>query len=202
MKTHLALALTTTALSIAACGGSSSGGGAPVSDKTSAADAAYRLQTTNDGLRARGGQGLRAAQVPDLGGVGAGGVSTDQAFTVRGASGTAEVTIETGITQGDVSTQLTVRYVGYSADGATVLDGEVTQLIHVATGESAAHVRTELSGAVDIRGELDGYLELDVSIEVSAGASTAAVTVDGTISADGTTYTYDGDAFTFTGRSF
>ncbi|MCK6552450.1 hypothetical protein L6R52_41865 [Myxococcota bacterium] len=196
---NLAIALVSTVLTLTACGGAS-GPGASVDDKASAADAAYRLQNTNDGVRSRTGRGLAPAQaLPGIGGDGS--VSVDQTLTIEGETGTAELVEKVDVSSGDVSTEFTVKYHGFSLDGVNVLDGEITQRVLVSTSEGSASVKTELVGSIDVTGELTTSLVLDVSTEVEASGTSASVKLDGQIIADGVTYTYDGEAFDLSGQT-
>lgn len=196
---NLAIALVSTVFTLTACGGSS-GPGASVDDKASAADAAYRLQNTNDGVRSRTGRGLSPAQA--IPGIGGDGVNVDQTFTIEGETGTAELVEKVDVSSGDVSTEFTVKYHGFSLDGVNTLDGEVTQRVLVSSGENSASVKTELVGSIDVTGELTTSLDIDLSTEVEASGSSASVKLNGQVVADGVTYTYDGDTFDFSGQTF
>jgi hypothetical protein len=195
---NLAIAFVSTVLTLTACGGAS-GPGASVDDKASAADAAYRLQNTNDGVRSQSGRGLSPAQA--LPGVGPDGVTVDQTLTIEGELGTAELIEKVDVSSGDVSTEFTVKYHGFSLDGLNVLDGEVTQRVLVSTSAGSASVKTELEGSLDVTGELTTTLVLDVSTEVEASGTSASVKLNGQIVADGVTYTYDGESFDLSGHS-
>lgn len=187
------IALVPTALIIAACGSSSSGAHAPVSDKQGAATAAYGLQNTNDTVRNRSGRGLSpAAELP---GITDGNVDVSQTYTINGDQGTAEVTEKATVTGSDVSAEFTIKYHGFSLDGGDVLEGELTQIAHVSTSADGATVSTEVRGHVDVSGDLDSTLDVDVTTEVSASSSGASVTIDGHVIADGVNYQFDHDAF-------
>lgn len=166
----------------AACGGSE-GSGARVDDKNSAAGAAYDVQQQGESLNARSGRGLAPAQV---GGIpGTGGVSTEHSVTIEGKTGRAIMNYKTDITTGEVSVEYTIKYENFSETDLQVLDGEITHRVLVNEGQ----VETQMTGSVQITGETEASLDMDVYVKVTSGS----VELRGNITADGVSYDFNGD---------
>lgn len=166
----------------AACGGSE-GSGAKVDSKNGAAGAAYDLQQQGESLNARSGRGLSPAQV---GGIpGTGGVSTEHTVTVEGKTGRAIMNYKTDVTSGEVSVEYTIKYENFSETELQVLDGEVTHRVLVNEGL----VETQMTGAVDISGETEASIEMDVYVKVTNGS----VELRGNVTADGVSYDFNGE---------
>lgn len=194
MKKLIAPALTlTTAFSLAACGG----GGGSISNKQDAAQAAYAVQQTGDDVQGRQSQGLFAAQF-DPGG----GVTTE--YDVDGASGKASVKLEATVTEADVQARYTVTYDAYSSDGVDFIDGQVVYTSRVITSGADVSVSHEEKGLVTISGSQDAVLDLDVAFRVDVAGSTGSVTVvvDGTVTADGETFSYSDESLSLTAATF
>ncbi len=186
-------------LGLAACGGSG-GEGAPVSSKNDAAQATYRTQQTGDALQSQQSQSLVVAQ--DIPGIGDDGVNTTTDFEIDGMDGKASVSLEAAVTGGDVKTKYTIVYDTYSGNGVDYIDGTVVYTTEVETSGAGASVNHTVKGTTVIWGTQAATLDMDTTLSVTAGAAGASVTMDGTVIADGETFTFDGDDFEFTAGGF
>jgi hypothetical protein len=82
-------------------------------------------------------------------------------------------------------------------DGANELNGELAVEVSAVAGGSSAEISLKFKGKVEINGEVDDYIDVDVTEVVSAvglGQSAGSVTVKltGTIKTSEATHTYDG----------
>lgn len=194
MNSHILRSTLILSFALAACGGPG-GEGAPVSDKSQAAQAAYRAQQTGDSVKDRQSQGLVVAQVADLPGIGPDGVDTQTEYTVQGAQGQAKVSLKASVSASDVATEYTVKYEGYSSNGFDFIDGTLTYRTEVQTSGAGASVSTSEKGTIVIWGTQAATLELDTTLSVEAGAGGASVRFNGQIVADGQSFRYQDDTF-------
>lgn len=194
MKTTIIRSSVLFCFALAACGGPG-GEGAPVADKSQAAQAAYRTQQTGDGLKDRQSQGLVVAQVGGIPGINEDGVNTSTEYTVNGEQGQAKVSLQAAVSGGDVETKYTVEYDGYSGNGIDFIDGQVQYVTSVQTSGAGASVQHTVVGQVVIWGSQAATLDLDTSLTVQAGAGGASVIFNGEIVADGQAFSYSDESF-------
>ena len=165
------------------CGGG--GGGKPIADKGEAADATYNLVTAKQDLEGRSSSSLAPAQV--------GGVDVEADVTVRGETGSAKISTSTEVQEGRVRVQYRVVYDGYSPDGINTFDGDVTYLTEVRSDASGVSVIEEVNGSAQISGEYAASLAIDARMAIVVDGSNVSIEITGTIEADGSLFTYDGE---------
>lgn len=194
MKTQTIPTTFVLTFALAACGGPG-GEGAPVSGKGDAAQAAARVQQTGDSLQSSKSQGLVAAQT--IPGIDQDGVNATTEWTVDGAEGSAKITLDASVTGGDVQASYVIEYDAYSSDGVDFIDGRIEYTSSVSTGGDGVSVRHSVKGSAVIWGTQAADLVLDATLSVDVGGAGGSVnvTMDGSVTADGQTFTYDGEAF-------
>lgn len=196
MKTIIARSTLVLPFLLAACGGTAGGGGEAVANKDQAAQATYRMQQTGEDLNNRQSQGLTVAQVgglPDF----SDGVNASTEYTVDGADGTAKVSLQASVTGGDVQASYIIEYSGYSSNGIDYIDGKLEYVSRVLTSGDGVSVSHQVKGQADIWGTQASSLDVDttLTVDVSGSAGTVSVEMDGTVTADGETFVYDGETF-------
>ena len=110
----------------------------------------------------------------------------------------------TSIDQNSGSFKYELEYNGCNEDGANEFDGKMTmEFKFVTDGATTAKVDLKLKGKIEISGEINDYLDADVTetIDVAAtGANSGSVTVklNGTIKTSTESYTYTNESITIT----
>ncbi|MCA9553699.1 MAG: hypothetical protein KC933_26905 [Myxococcales bacterium] len=112
--------------------------------------------------------------------------------------------LEATVTEADVQARYTVTYDAYSSDGVDFIDGQVVYTSRVITSGADVSVSHEEKGLVTISGSQDAVLDLDVAFRVDVAGSTGSVTVvvDGTVTADGETFSYSDESLSLTAATF
>ncbi len=188
MKLHTASCLLSSALLLStACGGAEGPReGASVGSKGQAAEAAYGVVDTKQGLeQSSTGRGLIPAQL-----VTAEGVEGTNRFEVEGQSGRAIVEASASVTSGNVRHTYEVTFEAFSWDGVDFYDGSVRYEGEVSTDGNGATVREHVVGRCETWGRYKTTLDMDVTIEVIADASGVRLRIDGRIEADGERFDY------------
>jgi hypothetical protein len=121
--------------------------------------------------------------------------------TVHGRKGTATVTIHS---DDGMNMSADIDYNGYSADGTNVFDGTFSiDLTFGTLTETAMSMTMTMLGDVTMSGDYDASLEFDItetmttSTSMATGRTTVTMTLDGSITADGVTYSFDNEEFTY-----
>lgn len=173
-------------LGLAACGPGSEGGGSKLGGgKQGAASALYQASKP---LSSAGGS-VFPSKLVDI----------DNSSEVAGAGG-GKATVSSSIdvnSAGDptrVRLKQSVKYVDYSVDGKTRLNGSMTDTLEV-NGTSVSIVT---DGHIDLSGEVEDYIEPKTSLNLSSAGLTAtsgkhSLTLNGTIVTSGSSYDYKGD---------
>ncbi len=187
MKSLKLTVLGVLSLALAACGGS-------IQSKEDAVKVLQRLESMGAGA-STSRQGL-----------------TEKLFTfgvnLPGESGTASCQVSTDLVTTETSVEMTfdisATMKAFSPDGRNSYDG--TESLHYTL--SAGVTDTTATGSVSmtvvadmqVAGDYNNHVTADVTVTLDARAiaatsGTVTMTVDGTITADGTTYTYDPETF-------
>ncbi len=191
------LAAATTAL--VACGsGPKLGGG-----KEGAAKAMFETsQASNKGLQRATGQSLPIHQelASRAASNGVGEVTVDCA---QGGKLTLKIDFTALLRDNFEGGKLNyeVEFDGCNEDGANELDGELA--VELAVAAATTSVDIKFKGKVEINGEVDDFIDVDVTENISAiglGQTTGSVSVKltGTIKTSEATYTYDGTPISIT----
>ena len=179
--------LVVAAFALAACGG----GGAPVSSKQDAAKVVQRLQSM--GTSSTTAQSLTAGIIN---------------VNVNGKSGklSASYDMQVNINGSSVDTSYTIdaTFSGYSPDGKNTYDGteHESYVVHAGTlgGTASGSVVMTIKSDVTLSGEYSGKVNIDLTMTIDAAAMTSSASVamelNGTVTADGTTYTFDHENIT------
>lgn len=177
---------------LVACGGGAKLGGG----KEGAAQALFEASQP----AGKGGQGnLLQALASGAAGIDA-EVSVDCA---QGGSVKLKLDLNS-IDQTSGSFKYELEYKGCNEDGANEFDGKMTMEFKFATdGTTTAKVELKLKGKIEISGEIDDFIDADVTetIDVTAtGANSGSVTVklNGTIKTSEESYTYTNESITIT----
>jgi hypothetical protein len=180
MKTLMLLVVA--AFALAACGG----GGAPVSSKQDAAKVAQRLQSM--GTSSTTAQSLTAGLIN---------------VNVNGKSGkmSASVDMQTNMsgTGVDISYAIDATFSGYSPDGKNTYDGteHESYTVHAGSlgGTASGSVTVTINSDVTVSGEYASKVKVDLTMTLDAtamtGSGSVSMVLNGTVIADGTTYTFD-----------
>lgn len=184
------LVLAVVACAAAACGG--------ISTKE---DAAKALGTVVSASQAAGSSRAGSSLAP-VGG------EIDANVTLPGRSGSVTVTGKLSFTANGLNMDLTLKYVEYSPDGVATLDGEIAYKVTTSAaasgGSATASASVQINGAVSLSGtDHDGDLELAITMTTDivmtgtggGGSFSAKARLDGTIKADGNTFTYANEEF-------
>ncbi|MBN1209859.1 MAG: hypothetical protein JXB05_33725 [Myxococcaceae bacterium] len=104
---------------------------------------------------------------------------------------------------GEVKFKSEVDYKGCNEDGANEFNGKMTMEFKLSALGSAATIELKLKGKIEISGEIEDFLDADVTQIISAAATSqttgsATITITGTIKTSESTYTYDGTPLTIT----
>jgi hypothetical protein len=170
------------ALALSACSGG-------IGSKQDAAQALSRLMVASSVASSQSQSQASALQKLTINGT----------VTVSGRSGTATVTMKASGGSGDPSAALDIAFSGFSADGKNTFDG--TQEYSVATALSglSAAVTTSMNADVTMSGEYDAKMTCDVTIAMNAALTSTSgkfsMTINGTVTADGKTYTFENESF-------
>jgi hypothetical protein len=162
-------------------------GGPPVGSKQDAATAAHRA--SGAGMFGKENkQGLRAADGLEI------------KITIKGKSGTAKFWFESfGL--GELSWSM--EFDNFSTNNEDYFTGKITYTLSADVTDSEASVSITCKGNVNMSGEYTSKLDMDVTLttkigwlvikteEVTEANATISITYTGTVTADGTTYTYD-----------
>ncbi len=105
---------------------------------------------------------------------------------IQGKSGTATVTFTSGA--GAVS--FDVAFSSFSSDGKNTIDGEESFAL---VNPGALSLAMTLMADVKMSGEFNANLKCDVKISVNAVSAT--MTIDGTVTADGKSFTFNNEEF-------
>ncbi len=172
------------------------GCGSGIGSKQDAAGAMQRLSVASSSAS------VGAQQSPLTSKLKAGGTAT-----VSGKSGSATVTYNGTVTDGGLSSTMSfhVVYAGYSADGKNTFDGtedfSTKTAISVNPGSVSADVEMAMQGSVTMKGDYDSKVDFNIKSTASAASLSAsggqvAVKLDGTVTADGQTYTFNNETLT------
>jgi hypothetical protein len=90
-----------------------------------------------------------------------------------------------------------------SQDGINAFDGKLlTHFVSEAVAGESLSMAQKYKGKLDISGDIDDFVEADVTqlmdIDADAGTTTVVVRLSGTIKTSTATYTYDGSPLTVT----
>lgn len=96
-----------------------------------------------------------------------------------------------------------LEYDDCSEDGVNEFNGEMSMEFSVATGTNSASVAMRFKGKIEISGEIDDFIDVDVTETISVdalGASSGSVSVkiDGSIKTSEGNYTYANESLTIT----
>lgn len=190
MKASTGSLLLTSLLLAAACGGTSGPrDGQPVGSRGQAAEAAYGLVDAKQGIEndSTTGRGLVPAQFID-----GSGVEGKNRFEVEGKSGRATVEVTASVQGDGVRHTYAITFEEFSWDGIDFYDGSVRYEGSVTTDGAGARIREHVVGRCSVWGRYATELDMDVTIEVIAGAGGVELRVDGRIEADGQRFEYSG----------
>jgi hypothetical protein len=182
--------LAAAALSLAACSsGPKLGGG-----KQGAAQALYQASdsTSEKGQNAV----MKRAFAQDI--------TLDGAITVNcthGGTATMEVDLDS-ITSTDTSVTLAfdIEYDECNEDGKNALSGDMTMGFLIGTdGADSFELALRMKGELDISGEVDDYIDADVTQYIGFNGTSGQVTtkINGTIATRSGEYVYNNETFTF-----
>jgi len=182
------LAAATAAL--VACGGSGAklGGG-----KEGAAQALFEASQP----AGKGGQGNLLQAL-------ASGVTSAEVSVDCAQGGSVKLKLDlSAIDQTSGSFKYELEYNGCNEDGVNEFDGKMKMEFKFASSTTSASVELKLKGKIEISGEINDYLDADVTetIDVAAtGANSGSVTVklNGTIKTSTESYTYTNESITIT----
>ncbi len=169
------------ALSLSACGSA-------ITSKQDAANAMQRLGS--------------AASSVDNGSGGGSGFSAGG--TVQGKKGTATVSMNASVSGGSTAAGYDIAFHGYSADGNNTYDGTLTVSTSVNVGTNGVQVLYKMKGNVTSSGEYNSTMVVDITETASVtsfsdhSGGQVNVTLDGFVTADGSTYTWNNEAVTVT----
>lgn len=120
--------------------------------------------------------------------------------TVSGKSGTATVkmTAQGGAT--GATATLDIAFSGFSADGKNTFEGTETYSSVTALSGGSLSVSNKMVANVKMSGEYNAQIVSDVTValsmtEMSATGGKISMVINGTITADGKTYTFDNETF-------
>lgn len=180
------------AVALASCGGES---GKAIGSKEDAAKVAQRL----------GAMGASAQPSP----AGSGHKLFSGKTTVDGKSGSAEVSytmnVEMSGTGTSVDYALDILFKGFSPDEVNTYDGteKLTYKIDASStgSSSSAKVAMKLEADLKVSGEYAADYKANVTMTIDASSMSATsgsvtMVLDGTITADGATYTYENETIT------
>jgi uncharacterized beta-barrel protein YwiB (DUF1934 family) len=136
----------------------------------------------------------------------ASGATVDAEVSVNCAEGgSVKLKLDlTSIDQNSGSFKYELEYNGCNEDGVNEFDGKMTMEFKFATdGTTTAKVELKLKGKIEISGEIDDFIDADVTetIDVAAtGANSGSVTVklNGTIKTSEESYSYANESLTIT----
>ncbi len=118
--------------------------------------------------------------------------------TVTGKSGSASVTYQASGTGGSGSATYAIDFSKFSYDGKNTFDGSETFELGYDTTSSSAQVKETLKADLTMSGAYSAELTCDVTISVSATELSAtsgkvSMTINGTVAADGKSYTFNNE---------
>jgi hypothetical protein len=128
-------------------------------------------------------------------------LTIDGSVKVTGRSGTATVKMTSDASSSGGSATLEITFSGYSADGENTFDGTETYSVTTAVSGLSATVTNSMKANVTISGEYNAKMTCDVALDMSASAASAksgnvSITLDGTVTADGKSFTFDHETVT------
>lgn len=127
------------------------------------------------------------------------GTSVENKSTVTGKSGgrveiSAAVEVDQSGSSSEVRIRETLKYVDFSNDGKTTLNGTLTNTLKVSASNSGGDVVYESDGRVDMSGDVDDVLEPKTSIRISArdggGHRSGSVIINGSLKTGYDTYSF------------
>ena len=193
--------LTAAATALVACGsGPKLGGG-----KEGAAKALFETsQASNKGLqRAATGQGLPIYELASR--AAADGLGEATLDCAQGGKFKVRIDLLSVLQSepGSGRFKFEVEFDECNEDGANELDGKLAVEFSLVASSSSAEISLKFKGKVEINGEVDDYIDVDVTQIVSAvslgqSAGSVTVTLTGTIETSEETYTYDGTPLSVT----
>ena len=189
--------LASLALALTACGGS---GAKLAGGKEGAAQALFMATQAGSGAMTAAGSGRRVSATR---------VAPEMDMSVDCAKG-GKVSMSFDFDESaDYSNggelAYTLDYDGCSQDGRNSFDGTLLSSIvtDVDAGNESFSMATKLKGKLDISGEVDDFVEADITqsmdfdlSDVQSGTGTVVVRLFGTIKTSTATYTYDGTPLT------
>lgn len=112
----------------------------------------------------------------------------------------------TSITDGSGSTgslKYELEYKNCNEDGANEFDGKVKMELSIAGTGTSLELALKLKGKIEISGEIDDYIEADVTETISVAATSATsgtvtIVLNGTIKTSEGSYVYNNEAITIT----
>lgn len=197
MKTMKMLILGVAAVALASCGGGDEG--KAISSKEDAAKVVQRLSSTGAAFQpSPSGSGQKFFDF-----------ETSGETSVDGKSGSAKIKytmkLSTTGTVSNVDYVLDILFSDFSSDEKNTYDGteKLTYKIDAATSGSTSTAKVAMKIEADLKmtGEYAGDVKANVTMTVDASSVTATsgsvtMVLDGTITADGTTYTYNNETIT------
>ncbi len=189
MKTLIRVVLPVVGLLLGACGpGAKLGGGKEgAAQALSQASSALTREGTTTGVNV---------------GVGSGGANVGINVEVQGRrGGFAKVSVKTAVSTGGGSASAgvdtSVIYQDFSEDGRTRYNGSVETHQSVFASKALSAVEVSMTGKLTMTGEIEDFLDIQISESVSVDPTTVGLKLTGSISTSEETFTYDGEAMQF-----